>query len=125
RLHSFRLPAVRLVTYDAGRGARAGILRDETIVDAWDALGGEQPPFPSVRALLEAGRVEDARAVADGPSTALADARVLVPIPDPGKLICIGLNYRGHAEEAGLEAPETPIIFAKFANALVPAGVDV
>ena len=113
------------MTYDAGRGARAGILRGETIVDVWDALGGEQPPFPSVRALLEAGRLEDARAIGHGPSTALADARVLVPIPDPGKLICIGLNYRGHAEEAGLDAPETPIIFAKFANALVPAGTDV
>jgi acylpyruvate hydrolase len=113
------------VTYDAGRGARAGILRGETIVDVWDTFGGEQPPSPSVRALLEAGRLEEARAIGDGPSTALADASVLVPIPDPGKLICIGLNYRGHAEEAGLDAPETPIIFAKFANALVPAGTDV
>jgi 2-keto-4-pentenoate hydratase/2-oxohepta-3-ene-1,7-dioic acid hydratase in catechol pathway len=121
----FRLPAVRLVTYDAGRGARAGILLGDSIVDAWDALGGEQPPLPSVRSLLEAGRLDDARGIGDGPSVAVAEARVLVPIPDPGKLICIGLNYRSHAEEAGLEAPETPIIFGKFPNALVPAGAEV
>ena len=47
---------------------------------------------------------------------------LLPPIARPGKIICIGLNYRGHAEEQGVEPPETPTFFAKFPNALVGAG---
>jgi 2-keto-4-pentenoate hydratase/2-oxohepta-3-ene-1,7-dioic acid hydratase in catechol pathway len=48
---------------------------------------------------------------------------LLPPIHRPGKLICIGLNYRAHAEEQGKEPSEMPTFFAKFANA--PAGLGV
>ena len=41
------------------------------------------------------------------------------PVPDPQKIVCLGLNYRDHAEEAGLKAPSVPMFFAKFANSLV------
>ena len=41
------------------------------------------------------------------------------PIPDPDKIICLGLNYRSHAEETGFKAPKVPILFAKFRNALI------
>ena len=47
------------------------------------------------------------------------------PIPDPEKIICIGLNYAGHAAEAGIEAPQSPAIFAKFRNALAAPGASV
>jgi acylpyruvate hydrolase len=43
----------------------------------------------------------------------------------PGKILCIGLNYRAHAEEQGAEPPETPTFFAKFRNALAPPGATV
>ena len=41
------------------------------------------------------------------------------------KIVCIGLNYRAHAAEAGLEAPEVPTFFAKWANALAAPGAEV
>jgi acylpyruvate hydrolase len=41
------------------------------------------------------------------------------PIPDPSKIVCLGLNYRDHAEESGLTPPSAPMFFAKFANSLV------
>jgi 2-keto-4-pentenoate hydratase/2-oxohepta-3-ene-1,7-dioic acid hydratase in catechol pathway len=47
------------------------------------------------------------------------------PIAKPDKIICIGLNYRSHAEEAGFDLPETPTFFAKFPNALVGDGATV
>jgi 2-keto-4-pentenoate hydratase/2-oxohepta-3-ene-1,7-dioic acid hydratase in catechol pathway len=50
---------------------------------------------------------------------------LLPPIPRPSKIVCIGLNYRSHAEEQGAEPPETPTFFAKFANALTPPGAVV
>jgi len=42
-----------------------------------------------------------------------------------GKLVCVGLNYKAHADGAAMKLPEYPILFSKFDNALVPAGTDV
>ena len=116
------------MTYDAGRGPRAGALTDRGVVDVWEALGGEVPPGPaSVRSLLGAGRVAEAADAVAGSAeaTPLAHARLLAPVPDPDKLIGIGLNYRSHAEEVGLEPPEIPTFFAKFRNALVGPSAEV
>ncbi len=51
--------------------------------------------------------------------------QLLPPLTRPGKIICIGLNYRAHAEEQGKEPPETPTFFAKFRNALAAPGATV
>jgi acylpyruvate hydrolase len=59
------------------------------------------------------------------PPVPLESVRLLPPVPDPGKIVCLGLNYRSHAEEAGLEAPETPTFFAKYPNALAAPGAEV
>jgi 2-keto-4-pentenoate hydratase/2-oxohepta-3-ene-1,7-dioic acid hydratase in catechol pathway len=47
------------------------------------------------------------------------------PLPDPDKILCIGLNYREHAREAGLEVPPVPVVFAKFRNSLIGLGVPI
>lgn len=59
-------------------------------------------------ALRDRGALHDADAVRLGP-----------PVTDPQKIICLGLNYRDHAKEAGLGAPAAPMFFAKFANSLI------
>ncbi len=74
--------------------------------------------------LLRDGAVEAAREVR-GEALPLDEVRLLPPVTDPGKIVCLGLNYRSHAEEAGLEAPETPTFFAKYPNALAAPGGDV
>jgi len=115
---------MRIVTYRSARGDRAGIQLGEGIVDAWDALGGDGS---TVRELLESGRVEEARAAAEStrPDASLSEVELLPPVPDPGKIVCIGLNYRAHAAEAGIDPPESPTFFAKFRNALAPTGATV
>jgi 2-keto-4-pentenoate hydratase/2-oxohepta-3-ene-1,7-dioic acid hydratase in catechol pathway len=63
--------------------------------------------------------VEDA--VADPQSGWFLDETTIQyapPVLRPQKIICVGLNYRRHAQEAGMALPETPVLFAKFANAL-------
>jgi 2,4-didehydro-3-deoxy-L-rhamnonate hydrolase len=45
-----------------------------------------------------------------------------VPIPRPGKIVCVGLNYRDHAEEQGAELPAAPLLFAKYPTALIGPG---
>ena len=111
---------MRLVTYDSGNGPRAGILLDEEIVDA-EAAGA---PSSSVRGILEAldaGGLAELGIAAAGVTerTQVADANLLPPVPDPQKIICLGLNYRDHAAETNKEIPENPMLFAKFANSLI------
>ncbi|HET7417174.1 MAG TPA: fumarylacetoacetate hydrolase family protein [Solirubrobacterales bacterium] len=118
---------MKLVTFDAGDGARAGVLEDDRVFDAWALLG--EPHRGSLKELIADGKVENLRArLGDtgAPSHPLSSVQLLPPIPDPEKIVCIGLNYRKHAAEVGVEEPpEMPTIFAKYANALVPDGATV
>jgi 2-keto-4-pentenoate hydratase/2-oxohepta-3-ene-1,7-dioic acid hydratase in catechol pathway len=117
---------MRLVSYDAGDGARAGVLEDGRVVDAWALLG--EPHRGGLRELLGADRLGDLRArLGDtgAPAHPLSTVALLPPIPDPEKIVCIGLNYRSHAEEFGLELPAAPTIFGKYRNALAAPGATV
>ncbi len=115
---------MRLVSYRSERGDRAAVVGEGGLVDIADAIG-EGPE--SLRGLLGTGSLElvaEATAGAE-PAVELADAELLPPVPNPQKIICIGLNYADHAAEAKQEAPPVPTFFAKFANALVPDGSTV
>jgi 2-keto-4-pentenoate hydratase/2-oxohepta-3-ene-1,7-dioic acid hydratase in catechol pathway len=117
---------MRLVSYDAGDGARAGVLEDDRVVDAWALLG--EPHRGGLRELIAAARSDDLRGrLGDtgAPSHPRSVVSLLPPIPDPDKIVCIGLNYGKHAAEAGIEAPQSPTIFAKYRNALAAPGATV
>jgi 2-keto-4-pentenoate hydratase/2-oxohepta-3-ene-1,7-dioic acid hydratase in catechol pathway len=53
------------------------------------------------------------------------DVRLLAPVPRPGKLICIGLNYRDHAAESNMPIPERPVVFSKFNTSVAAPGQPV
>src|SRR4051794_25757686 len=121
-----KLPGgMRLVTYELHRAPRAGLVLDGGVVDVWDALGGEPPEGPTLGALLRHRGVQAAEAVGGPPVAALEEGRLDPPVTDPEKILCIGLNYRSHAEEAGVDPPDTPTFFAKFRNALAAPGAEV
>jgi 2-keto-4-pentenoate hydratase/2-oxohepta-3-ene-1,7-dioic acid hydratase in catechol pathway len=117
---------MRLVTYEHDSSTAPGVLVEDRIVPL--ALLGEQAR--SVRALLS-GADADAlaalgqRAADAGEGIALADVRLRAPVPGPEKIICIGLNYRDHAEETGQEIPQAPMWFAKFAGSLIGSGEEI
>ena len=106
---------MRLVSYSSDRGIRAGVLRDGSVFDA-----GE-----SIRDLLAHDSLESIEASVTGDGLPLSHVALAPPVPDPDKIVCIGLNYRSHAEEAGIDPPATPTFFAKFRNALVAHGREV
>ena len=115
---------MRLVSYRSDRGVRAGVLEGDRVIDAGDAFGAGEDR--SVRDLLEAGALGDLEEAADGhDGLPLAAVELLAPVPDPEKIVCIGLNYREHATEGRLEPPEVPTFFAKYANALTGDGATV
>ena len=55
----------------------------------------------------------------------LATVKLMAPIPKPGKIICIGLNYRDHAIESKMEIPKTPTVFSKYASTVIGPGADI
>ena len=71
----------------------------------------------------------DASALAEahdkGWLVARQDAYWFAPVPRPGKIVCIGLNYRDHAAEFGLAIPEKPVIFSKFSSCVIAPGEPV
>jgi 2-keto-4-pentenoate hydratase/2-oxohepta-3-ene-1,7-dioic acid hydratase in catechol pathway len=115
---------MRLVTYESGEGARAGELRGEEIFDVWGQGEPIRAEDRTLAALIRGGLLPELEP-APGEGIALGSVALLPPIGDPGKVVCIGLNYRSHAAEAGIEAPERPTFFGKFANALAPPGAAV
>ena len=112
---------MRVVSYESDRGPRAGLVRGDSVLDAWDVLGAGGA---SVRDLLTAGRLAEL-GDAEGPEIPLSEVRLLPPVPDPQKIVCIGLNYAEHAKEGRLDPPASPTFFAKFANALRADGDEV
>jgi len=75
----------------------------------------------STRAFLEGGPLveETVAGIKEWVTVPASSARLYAPIIDPGKFICIGLNYRDHAEEANQPIPKEPPIFAKWSNAIL------
>jgi acylpyruvate hydrolase len=77
----------------------------------------------------ELGAATPADVLADPPLTdervPLADVTLRPVVPRPGKVVCVGLNYRAHVEEGVYEVPDYPALFSKFAETLVGAGEPV
>jgi len=123
---------MKLMTIKGPDGLRLGVKTDAGVVDiaaAAKAAGVSAPA--TVSAVIEGGptavkKVADLAAKASG-AAVLAEASVAVgpAVPTPGKIICIGLNYRKHAIETGAAIPEVPVIFSKFNNTICAPGDDV
>src|SRR5204863_5808793 len=96
--------------------------------DGYTDLYATDPNLPAgVRQLLAGGTdaLRAAAAAARSPRAvrvSAADAVLLPPVPDPPKILCIGLNYRDHAHENNRAIPTEPVLFAKFHNTLTPPG---
>lgn len=125
---------MRLVSFAGKDGAtRLGAVVNEAVIDLRAAeekssgahIAGDM--FPSMGRFLQFGDMglERAEKLVAGftASFLLADVRLLPPVPRPGKIIAVGLNYRDHAMEAGAAAlPKSPILFAKFTTSLCGHG---
>lgn len=139
---------MRLVTYETEGRLRPGIWVGGSMVDAYTARreagfwpddnhdGSPEDLFSSRRVLgLDKERLRALGAAADGLVSrgadrasgvfAVEDVVLGPPVPDPEKIICLGLNYKEHAAEASLEAPPAPMLFAKFRNSLIGQGAPI
>lgn len=97
---------MRLVSYQGGFGRVEG----DSVV----------PMGQSLTAFLAGEEV-----AGNGSAIPLSEISLSAPVPRPGKIICVGLNYRDHAAETGKPIPTEPVLFAKFANSVVGDGAVV
>ena len=124
---------MRVVSFTGKQGLRSlGAFTERGVVDlkaSAERAGVSAGSFQSMAAFLEAG--EMARIAAERLAQDTTQAQVLeleevrlgAPVPRPGKIIAVGLNYRDHLMESGAkEAPTSPLIFAKFTTSICGPG---
>ncbi|MGV0807975.1 fumarylacetoacetate hydrolase family protein [Mycolicibacterium setense] len=125
---------MRLVTYSSANKLLPGVLNGDVVHNLNDVLFGigyvDGPPFASIREFLEAAgdqlddlgaRIERLSDSGISPAGTVAELQLGPPVPDPAKVLCVGLNYADHVGETGRKLPTHPDIFAKFASSLIGA----
>jgi 2-keto-4-pentenoate hydratase/2-oxohepta-3-ene-1,7-dioic acid hydratase in catechol pathway len=119
---------MRFLSFFTDDGIHLGVEGEGEVVVDLTAVGGDGVPG-SVRELLAGGPDALARVRAlleTRPPAQSLDGHSLAPcVPDPPKIICVGLNYRRHAAESGNRVPDHPIYFAKYRNSLAGHGQEV
>lgn len=93
-------------------------------LEAFDLAGAFLREARSLHARAQEGR-ERERLRAAGALLARKDVELLAPVPRPGKILCIGLNYKDHAAESNLALPDRPLVFSKFPSCATAPGATI
>jgi 2-keto-4-pentenoate hydratase/2-oxohepta-3-ene-1,7-dioic acid hydratase in catechol pathway len=115
---------MRLVSFRHANAAKFGALVEGGIVDLSTRLASR---WPSLRAAIAAKALGELAAAAKGASAdfKLEDVELDPVIPNPDKILCIGLNYASHVGEVGRQLPTVPSVFSRLHNTLVPHGGNI
>jgi 2-keto-4-pentenoate hydratase/2-oxohepta-3-ene-1,7-dioic acid hydratase in catechol pathway len=115
---------MRFATIETPVGPKAVVVEGQHVIDVQSA----NPIVPtSLREILASGplalrAVQEAARHPAAQKHDLAAVKLLPPIPDPPKIVCLGLNYADHAKEGGVPIPKDPVLFSKYTSALIGQG---
>ena len=109
---------MKLVSFVTAGRPSYGVVKDSGVVDLGRRVGDR---WPTLRTLLATGSLADVAGLARDtrPDFPLENLELAPVIPDPDKIICVGLNYRDHVAETGRTVTERPALFARFAGSQV------
>lgn len=116
---------MKLISFDYRGTASYGAVKGDRVIDLGAHFG---PALPDLKALIAADRITEAAGIADAetaPAIALAAVTLLPVIPNPGKIVCVGLNYADHVQETGRTVTESPTLFLRVAESQVAHGDDI
>ena len=115
---------MRLASIQTPNGIRAAVPVGDSYVDLHATDSGLPKCVKNLLAASPAVRAAAAEAAKSPKAVKYAAnaVKLLAPIPDPGKILCIGLNYRDHAIEGGKAIPTEPVVFGKFNNTVIAQG---
>lgn len=109
---------MKLCSFSKNGRASYGLVTETGIVDL-----GARFPEPTLRAFIAAGDMARAAALVGAPADVEIDAVAFDPvIPDPDKIICVGLNYHDHVSETGRSVTANPVLFARYSGSQVGHG---
>jgi 2-keto-4-pentenoate hydratase/2-oxohepta-3-ene-1,7-dioic acid hydratase in catechol pathway len=106
---------MRLVSYLGEEDGGTGLLVGDRVIPLFDGFlsGLDLDPEALDDFRRRAATLKGAAGIP------LDDVELVAPLPIPGKIVCVGLNYKEHAAEGGRAAPTRPLLFSKFANAVI------
>ncbi|HET7671397.1 MAG TPA: 5-carboxymethyl-2-hydroxymuconate isomerase, partial [Burkholderiales bacterium] len=108
---------MKLATFKTAQGASYGIVTGKGIVDLKRYIGNQ---YPDLKALIAGnGYADAAKQLNAAPDYKESDVIFLPVIPNPDKIICVGLNYQDHVVETGRDNTEQPAIFLRVAESQV------
>jgi 2-keto-4-pentenoate hydratase/2-oxohepta-3-ene-1,7-dioic acid hydratase in catechol pathway len=127
---------MRIATYaDSAGNLRAGFLTGSVLVDAAETIraaglelrSADRDRISAKHVLRQAPELRERMAVAAAElgtdhGIALGEVRLVAPVPDPEKIICVGLNYAEHTAEFRADLPRRPVLFSKFCTSLIGSG---
>ena len=105
---------MRLTSYEIGGKACYGLVTDENKLTT--AQGDLSARYLDIKTVIAANALDEVgkRLAAQSPDTNMDSVTLLPVIPNPGKIFCIGLNYKAHRDEGGWDDTEHPSIFIRF-----------
>lgn len=108
---------MKLATYKTAQGSSYGIVTDKGIIDLGKRLGAK---YPDLKALIAGNAFGEAKSlVASSPDHQTGAVTWLPVIPNPDKIVCVGLNYQDHVVETGRDNTEQPAIFLRVNDSQV------
>jgi 2-keto-4-pentenoate hydratase/2-oxohepta-3-ene-1,7-dioic acid hydratase in catechol pathway len=114
---------MRLASFRGTNGSTYGLVTDQGIIDLGRRLGAR---YPDLRALIAGHALDEARRFADEAADARLDRLDWLPvIPNPDKIVCVGLNYEEHRVETNRDKTEHPAVFLRLAESQVAHGAPL
>ncbi|MBU2676920.1 MAG: fumarylacetoacetate hydrolase family protein [Gammaproteobacteria bacterium] len=107
---------MKLASFEYDGKPSYGIAAEERVREASAAF---RRRFADLRAVIAADAMHELDDDSGGTEYAARDVRFIPVIPNPDKILCVGVNYRPHIEEMGREAPDHPLVFVRFPGSLV------
>jgi len=106
---------MKLVTYEIASRRGVGLLKNNAIVD----LTAAGLPASMLEFIAGGTSTLQRAAAIDKPLLPLDEVKLLAPVPDPQKIVAIGLNYMDHCREQNVAVPTSPLVFAKFPSSII------
>ena len=121
---------MKILTYQDGNTLKLGIQTTSGVIDVAAAENSDTPTTPDTfyrKGLAALNELETLSTSSINTQHMLDEnSLTLGPcVPNPGKILCVGLNYRKHAAESGMAEPSKPVMFSKFNNAIAAMGEDI
>ncbi len=102
---------MKLASFKVGGNQSYGVLSGDALLEPSDAY---RACYPDLRAAVAAGKLAELETADIAASYDVNSVQFLPPIPNPDKILCVGVNYRPHIEEMGRDIPDHPVVFVRF-----------